>query len=136
MICPTDPPQNKQKNSENIPSKGQPRASSLVEFKEKFPDQFSHNMQITSESLFRSVRQAKKNKTTTTKKKTDTHALNYSWGCAKIVRNCDPLSLLMNTFSIHLEPGCKSHGQIIHCRNAENVQKTGDSLALFLDEFL
>ena len=29
----------------------------------------------------------------------------------------------MNTFGIHLEPGCKSHEQIIHYRTAKNVQK-------------
>ena len=29
-----------QKNPEKIPSKGHPRARTLVEFKEKFPDQF------------------------------------------------------------------------------------------------
>ena len=27
---------------------------------------------------------------------------------------CDPISLLINTFGIHLEPGGKSHEQIIH----------------------
>ena len=40
MICPTDPPKKNQKNPEKIPSKGHPRARTLLEFKEKFPDQF------------------------------------------------------------------------------------------------
>ena len=41
MICPTDPPQKKKKkNHEKNPSKGHPRARTLGEFKEKFPDQF------------------------------------------------------------------------------------------------
>ena len=46
-----------------------------------------------------------------------------SWGCPKIVRRYDPISLLMNTFGIHLLPGCKSHEQIIHYRIAKNVPK-------------
>ena len=58
-----------------------------------------------------------------------------SWGCPKIVHLCDPISQLINTFGIHLEPGCKSHEQIIHYRTAKNVQKQA-SFALFLDEFL
>ena len=48
---------------------------------------------------------------------TDTHALNQS--------------LLINTFGIHLEPGCKSHGQIIHYRIAKNVQKQETILLYF-----
>ena len=34
------------------PSKDHPRARTLVDIKEKFPDQFFPNMQITSEPLF------------------------------------------------------------------------------------
>ena len=48
---------------------------------------------------------------------------SISWGCPKIVRHSDPISLLISTFGIRLEPGCKSHGQIIHYRTAKNVQK-------------
>ena len=43
MICPTDPPQKKKKIRKipkKIPSKGHPRACTLVDFKEKFPEQF------------------------------------------------------------------------------------------------
>ena len=41
MICHTDPPLKKnQKNPEKIRSKGHPRACTLVEFREKFPNQF------------------------------------------------------------------------------------------------
>ena len=48
---------------------------------------------------------------------------SVSWGCPKIVSHCDPISLLLNTFGIHLEPGCKRHEQIIHYRTAKNVKK-------------
>ena len=48
MIYPTDPPQ---KNPEKFPSKGHPKARTLVDFKEKFSKSVFHNMQITSEPL-------------------------------------------------------------------------------------
>ena len=64
MICPTDPPPKKktkknQKTPEKIPSKGHPRARTLVEFKEKkiqisFP-QYANNV---GTPFFRSMRQA------------------------------------------------------------------------------
>ena len=60
---------------------------------------------------------------------------SVSWGCPKIVRHCDPVSLLINIFGIHLKPGCKSHEQI-HYRTAKNVQKQATVLLYFLDEFL
>ena len=66
---------------------------------------------------------------------TDTHALNQLGG-PKIVRHCDPISLLINTFVIHLEPGYKSHEQIIHYLAEKNVQKQAIVLLYFLDEFL
>ena len=56
---------------------------------------------------------------------------SISWGCPKIVRHCDPISLLINTFGIHLEPGCKSHEQIIHYRTAKNVKKQATVLLYF-----
>ena len=65
---------------------------------------------------------------------TDTHALNQL-GMSKIVRQSDPILLMINTFNIHLEPGCKSHGQIIHYHTAKDSPKTSDSFALFLNEF-
>ena len=49
---------------------------------------------------------------------------SISWGCPKTVRHCDPISLVINTFGIHLEPERKSHEQIIHYRTVKNVQKT------------
>ena len=61
---------------------------------------------------------------------------SISWGCPKIVGHCDPISLLINTFGIHLEPGCKSYGQIIFYRTAENVPKQATVLLYFVDEFL
>ena len=62
---------------------------------------------------------------------TDTHALNH-WGRPKIVPHSDPISLLISTFGIHLEPGCKRHGQIIHHRTANNVQTQATVLLYFL----
>ena len=78
-------------------------------------------MQIALEPLFRSMLQAQN---------TDTHA-RISWGCPKIVCHCDPISLLINTFGIHLEPGCKSFEQIIHYRADKNVQKQATVLLYF-----
>ena len=49
----------------------------------------------------------------------------------KIVRRCDPISLLINTFGIHLEPGCKSHEQIIHHRTVKSVHKQATVLLYF-----
>ena len=57
------------------------------------------------------------------------HSIN--WGCPKTVRHSDPISLLISTFGIHLEPGCNSHEQIIHCRTAKNVQKQATVLLYF-----
>ena len=56
---------------------------------------------------------------------------SISWGCPKIVRHSNPITLLVSTFGIHLEPGCKSHGQIIHYRTAKNVQKQATVLLYF-----
>ena len=113
MICPTDPPQKNQKNPEKNPSKGHPRARTLVEFEEKFPDVF-HDMQIKSEPLCSDP---------CARLKIQISMRSISWGCSKIVRHCDPISLLINTFGIHLEPGCKSNDQIINDRTAKNVHK-------------
>ena len=54
---------------------------------------------------------------------TDTHALNQL-GASQNSTPCDPISLLINTFGIHLESGCKNYGQIIHYRTTENVTET------------
>ena len=56
---------------------------------------------------------------------------SVSWGGPKIVRHCDPISLLINTFGIHLEPECKSHEQIIHYRTDKNVPKQATILLYF-----
>ena len=56
---------------------------------------------------------------------------SISWGCPKLVRHYDPISLLINTFDIHLEPGCKNHEQIIHYRTDKNVQKQATVLLYF-----
>ena len=61
---------------------------------------------------------------------TDTYALNQL-GCPKINRPSDLISLLIHTFGIHLEPGCKSHEQIIQYRTAKNVQKQTTVLLYF-----
>ena len=56
---------------------------------------------------------------------------SISWGCLRIVRHCDLISLLINTFDIHLELGLKSHEQIVHYRTAKNVQKQATVLLYF-----
>ena len=56
---------------------------------------------------------------------------SISLGCPKIGRHCDPVSLLINTFDIHLQPGCKSHEQIIHYRTNKNVPKQATLLLYF-----
>ena len=93
MICPTDPPKqnqkNPEKNSTQRPSKGRTRA----EFKEKIRDNFSHNMQIMPEPL---------SSDPCARLKIQIPMHSISWGCPKIVRHCDPVSLLINTFDIHL----------------------------------
>ena len=81
-----------------------------------------HNMQITSEPLFSDP---------CARLKIQIPMHSISWGRPKIVRHCDPISLLINTFGIHLEPGRKSHEQIIHYRTAKNVQKQATVLLYF-----
>ena len=76
-----------------------------------------HNMQITSEPLC-------SHPCTRLKIQIPMHSI--SWGCPKIVRHCDPISLLINTFDIHLEPGCKSHEQIIYYHAAKKCPKTNE----------
>ena len=114
------------KNPEKIPSKGHSWARTLAEFKEKFPDNF-HNMQVTSEPL---------SSDPCAWLKTQIPMHSVSRGCPKIVRRSDLMSLLISKSGIHLEPGCKSHGQIIHYRTDKNVQtQTTVLLFFFLDEF-
>ena len=43
--------------------------------------------------------------------------------------------LLAHNYGIHLKPGCKSHGQIIHYRAAKNVPKQS-IFCLYLDDIL
>ena len=77
MICPRDPPE--KKNLEKLASKGLPRARTLAEFKETFPDFCFHNMQINvGTPQFRSKRQAQN---------TDTHVLNQ----LRLSQNSSPL---------------------------------------------
>ena len=56
---------------------------------------------------------------------------SISWGCPKVVRLPDSISLLISTFVIDLEPGCKNHGQIIHYRTVKNVPKQATVLLYF-----
>ena len=71
-------------------------------------------MQITSESLCSDP---------CAKLKIQIPLHSISWGCPKIVRHCDPILLLINTFDNHLELGFKSYEQIVHYRTAKNVSK-------------
>ena len=122
-FAPQTPPQKNQKNPEKKnPSTGHPMARTLVEFKEKFQISFFHDMQIMSEPLCSDP---------CTRLKIQIPMHSISWGCPKIVCHSDPSSLLINTFDIHLEPGCKSHGQIIHYHTAKNVQKQATVLLYF-----
>ena len=62
---------------------------------------------------------------------TDTHALNH-WGRPKIVPHSDPISLLISTFGIHLQPGYKSHSQVNHYRLLKSSKnKRHFSLSIF-----
>ena len=71
-------------------------------------------MQITSEPLF-------SDPCARLKIRIPMHSI--SWGCPEIVRHCDPISLLINSFGIHLERVFKRHEQIIDYRNDKNVLK-------------
>ena len=100
MFCPTDLIVFKKKYPVKNPVKDHLRAHTLVEFKEKFPDDFfSHNMQIMPEPL---------SSDPCARLKIQIPMHSISWGCTKIVRHSDPISLLISTFGIHLEPGWKS----------------------------
>ena len=62
---------------------------------------------------------------------------SISWGCPKIVRHSDPVSLLISTFGINLLLGCKSHDQIIHYRTAKvSKHKRQFFVCVFLDKFV
>ena len=67
-----------------------------LRLKKNFQISFSQYANSIRTPLFRSMRQAQN---------TPMHSI--SWRCPKIVCHCDPISLLINTFSIHLEPECK-----------------------------
>ena len=72
-----------------------------------------HNMQITSEPLCSDP---------CARLKIQISMHSISWGCPQLVRHCDPISLLINTFGIHLQPGWKSCEQIVHYHTAKNVK--------------
>ena len=110
---PHRPPKKNQKISEKNPSKGHPSARTLLEFKEKNSRSVFHNMQITSEPHCSDP---------CARLKIQIPMHSISWGCLKIVRHCDSISLLINTFGIHLDPGYKSYEQIIDYRAEKNVQ--------------
>ena len=96
---------------EKIQAKAIQVARILVEFKEKFPARWVlHDMQITSEPLCSDP---------CARFKIQIPIQSISLGCPRIVRQCDPISLQINIFGIHLEPGCKSHGQIIYYLTAK-----------------
>ena len=118
----TSLPKKSEKSGEKNPSKSHPRARTLVEFKENISRSVFHNMLITSEPLCTDP---------CTRLKMQIPMHSTSWGCPKTVRHCDPISLLINTFGIHLEPGYKSHEQIIYYRTAKNVQKQAIVLLYF-----
>ena len=123
MICPTDPPQKKKirKNPKKFQAKAIQGHVPWLNLKKNFQISFSQYANNVETPLFRSMCQVQN---------TDTlHSI--SWGCPKIVCHCDPISLLINTFGIHLEPGCKSHEQIIHYRTAKNVQKRRQFCSIF-----
>ena len=48
-----------------------------------------------------------------------------------MVRYSDPILLVISAFGIHLEPGCRSRGQIIHYPTAKNVQQQTTVLLYF-----
>ena len=112
MICPTDPPQKIRKIQENFQAKAIQGHEPWVNLK-KISRSVFHNMQITTEPRC-------SDPCAMLKIQIPMHSI--SWGCLKIVCRCNPVSLLTHLAS-HLEAGCKSHGQIIHYRTAENVQK-------------
>ena len=91
MICPS-------KKSEISGKKFQAKAIqghvSCLNLKKNFQISFSQDANNVGTLFFRSMRQAQN---------TDPmHSI--SWGCPKIIRHCNPISLLINTFGIHLEP--------------------------------
>ena len=87
MICSTDPLKRIRKiPRKKNPSKGHPKARTLAEIKEKFPDDFFHDMQITSEPL-------SSDPCARLKTQIPTHSI--SWGCPQIVHHSDPISLLI-----------------------------------------
>ena len=120
-FAPQTPLKKIRKVRKKIPSKGHARHVPWLNLKKNFQISFSQYASNVGAPFFRSMRQAQN---------TDTHALNQL-GCPKIVCHCDPISLLINTFGIHHEPGCKSHEQIINYRTAKKVQKQATVLLYF-----
>ena len=61
---------------------------------------------------------------------------SISWRCPKIVRHCDPISLLITHLASTLSLDVKVMDKSFIIALLKMSQKTSDSFALFLDEFL
>ena len=104
MICPTDPLKKSEKSGGKFQAKAIQGHVSWLNLKKNF--QISFSQYANNVAPFFSDPCAR------LKIQIPMHSI--SWGCPRIVRHCDPILLLINTFAIHLEPGCKSHEQIVH----------------------
>ena len=112
------------RKSPKIPSKGHARARNLVEFKEKFSDNLFHNYADKRRNTFFQIYvPGLKHRYPCTQ--------SGGGGCPKIVRHSDPITLLINTFGIHLEPGRKTRGKINSLPHCEECPKTSHRFSLF-----
>ena len=98
------PPFKKFEESWKIPSTGHPKRRTLAEFKEKYPDNFLQYADECRNPLIQIHAPGSKHRYPTN---------SISRGFREPFAP-DPVSLPLNTFGIHLEPGCKNHGQLIH----------------------
>ena len=123
MIRSTDLPRKNYKNpgGKKIQAKAIQGHVRWLNLKNNFQISFSQYANNVGTPLSRSMRQAHV--------QTPLHSIRF--GYPKIVRHCDPISLLINTFGIHFEPGCKNHGQIIHYRTAKKCPKQATVLLYF-----
>ena len=85
MICPTDPPQKIKKIQENFQAKAIQGHEPWVNLK-KISRSVFHNMQITLEPLCSDP---------CARLKIQIAMHSISWGCPKIVRLCDPVSVVI-----------------------------------------